>query len=64
MVSTPMILPIVQALIPAGFILLILQGLSEIIKRVAFLLGLIPDPTEKVVDPYVEEVRAAQDKPT
>jgi len=50
-----------KALIPAGFLLLILQALSEIIKRIAFLRGLIPDPTEKVVDPYVEEVRALQE---
>jgi TRAP-type mannitol/chloroaromatic compound transport system permease small subunit len=32
------------ALIPAGFSLLALQGVSEIIKRVAFLMGLAPDP--------------------
>jgi len=35
------------ALVPAGFVLLGLQGLSELIKRVAFLKGLIDDPTEK-----------------
>jgi TRAP-type mannitol/chloroaromatic compound transport system permease small subunit len=34
----------VKLLIPVGFFLLVLQGLSEIIKRVAFLLGLIPEP--------------------
>ncbi|MBI4195666.1 MAG: TRAP transporter small permease subunit [Betaproteobacteria bacterium] len=33
--------------IPAGFALLVLQGLSEIIKRVAFLRGIIPDPAGK-----------------
>jgi len=32
---------------PIGFLLLTLQGVSEIVKRVAFLSGLIPDPTEK-----------------
>lgn len=37
----------VWALIPAGFGLLILQALAEIIKRVAFLQGLIPNPAEK-----------------
>jgi len=37
----------VKILIPIGFILLILQGVSELIKRVAFLKGLIPDPAEK-----------------
>jgi TRAP-type mannitol/chloroaromatic compound transport system permease small subunit len=51
----------VKLLIPVGFLLLVLQGLSEIIKRIAFLRGLIPDPAEKVRDPYVEE--AAQMKP-
>jgi TRAP-type mannitol/chloroaromatic compound transport system permease small subunit len=34
----------VWALIPAGFILLTLQGVSELIKRVAFLRGEGPDP--------------------
>src|SRR6266576_3371353 len=34
-------------LVPAGFFLLSLQGISELIKRVAFLKGLIPDPLEK-----------------
>lgn len=33
----------VWALIPAGFVLLGLQGLSELVKRVAILLGHIPD---------------------
>jgi TRAP-type mannitol/chloroaromatic compound transport system permease small subunit len=37
----------VRALVPAGFFLLALQGVSELIKRVAFLQGLIPDPSEK-----------------
>ena len=31
-------------LIPVGFFLLFLQGISEIIKRVAVMRGLIPDP--------------------
>jgi TRAP-type mannitol/chloroaromatic compound transport system permease small subunit len=35
------------ALVPAGFALLGLQGVSELIKRLAFLQGLIDDPTEK-----------------
>ena len=34
----------VRLLIPVAFSLLVLQGLSEIIKRVAFLKGLIPNP--------------------
>lgn len=36
----------VRLIIPIAFVLLILQGLSEITKRVAFLRGLIPDPVE------------------
>ena len=35
----------VYALIPAGFALLGLQGVSELIKRIAFLAGAAPDPT-------------------
>lgn len=34
----------VKLLIPVGFFLLALQGASELIKRVAFLMGLIPEP--------------------
>jgi TRAP-type mannitol/chloroaromatic compound transport system permease small subunit len=45
-----------KLLIPAGFFLLTLQGLSEILKRIAFLLGRIPDPLEKHKDPYAEEM--------
>lgn len=33
------------ALVPAGFFLLALQGVSELIKRLAFLTGSGPDPT-------------------
>jgi TRAP-type mannitol/chloroaromatic compound transport system permease small subunit len=33
-----------KLLIPVGFFLLFLQGISEIIKRVAVMRGLIPDP--------------------
>ncbi len=40
---------------PVGFALLLLQGLSELIKRIAFLQGLIPDPTVKVVAKTAEE---------
>jgi TRAP-type mannitol/chloroaromatic compound transport system permease small subunit len=45
----------VFALVPLGFALLGLQGLSELIKRVAFLQGLIDDPTRKQVDKTPEE---------
>ena len=36
-----------RLMVPIGFLLLVLQGLSELIKRIAFLRGLIPDPTQK-----------------
>lgn len=45
----------VRALVPIGFSLLILQGVSELIKRVAFLKGLIPDPNAKPNAPSAEE---------
>jgi TRAP-type mannitol/chloroaromatic compound transport system permease small subunit len=37
----------VKLMIPVGFFLLALQGVSEIIKRTAFLMNLIPDPTPR-----------------
>ena len=37
----------VFALLPLGLLLLGVQGVSELIKRVAFLQGLIPDPSKK-----------------
>jgi TRAP-type mannitol/chloroaromatic compound transport system permease small subunit len=36
-----------RLIVPVGFLLLSLQGVSELIKRIAFLRGLIPDPLEK-----------------
>ena len=45
----------VKLLIPVGFLLLALQGVSEIIKRAGFLMGRIPDPLEKHVDPIAEK---------
>ncbi|WP_374242523.1 TRAP transporter small permease subunit [Zoogloea sp.] len=45
----------VRALVPAGFFLLILQGISELIKRFAFLKGLIADPNAKDEGPSAEE---------
>jgi TRAP-type mannitol/chloroaromatic compound transport system permease small subunit len=44
-----------RLMIPVGFFLLVLQGFSELIKRIAFLLGRIPDPTEKDEGPTLEE---------
>lgn len=45
----------VKMLLPIGFALLTLQGFSELIKRLAFLMGLTPDPTEKHEFPTAEE---------
>ena len=45
----------VYAMIPLGFGLLLLQGWSELIKRIAFLQGLIEDPTVKKVEKTAEE---------
>lgn len=42
-------------LIPIGFLLLVLQGISELIKRFAFLQGLIPDPTSRKQAKTAEE---------
>ena len=44
-----------KILVPIGFTLLTAQGISELIKRLAFLKGLIPDPTEKHAFPTAEE---------
>jgi TRAP-type mannitol/chloroaromatic compound transport system permease small subunit len=43
-----------RMLVPLGFFLLSIQGLSELIKRIAFLKGLIPDPVEKHRDPELD----------
>ena len=45
----------VYLMIPAGFTLLLLQGWSELIKRLAFLQGLIEDPTAKKAEKSAEE---------
>ena len=45
----------VYATLPAGLFLLGIQGVSELIKRVAFLRGLIPDPTKKHQTQSAEE---------
>jgi len=44
-----------RLLVPIGFLLLAVQGISELIKRIAFLMGLIPDPGEKHVVKTAEE---------
>ncbi len=45
----------VRLLVPIGFFLLVLQGISELIKRIGFLRGKCPDPTEKPHKPTPEE---------
>ena len=50
----------VYILIPLGFSLLMLQGLSELIKRIAFLQGLVPDPTVKTQGRTAEEELAEE----
>ncbi len=45
----------VKALMPLGFVLLMAQGCSELIKRVAFQMGLTSDPGEKKQDKSAEE---------
>ena len=49
----------VKAVLPVGFALLALQGISELIKRIAFLAGLIDDPNAKDKGPTAEEELAA-----
>jgi TRAP-type mannitol/chloroaromatic compound transport system permease small subunit len=58
----------VFAMVPIGFSLLTLQAISELIKRFAFLMGLIDDPTQKKQAKTAEEelaeailARAAQE---
>lgn len=50
----------VYLMMPVGFSLLALQGVSELIKRVAFLRGLIEDPTAKKVEKTPEEELAEE----
>jgi len=44
-----------RLLVPIGFFLLVIQGVSELIKRIAFLKGLIPDPAQKQHEKTAEE---------
>ena len=52
----------VRLLVPAGFVLLIVQAISEMIKRFAYLKDLIPDPSEKQQRMTPEEELAAEIK--
>jgi len=50
-----------RLLVPAGFFLLTLQGVSELIKRVATQMGLIPDTVEKHEDPALEQLHVDEE---
>lgn len=52
----------VRVMMPIGFALLILQAISELIKRVAFLTGNGPNPLQKEKGPSAEEELAAEIK--
>jgi TRAP-type mannitol/chloroaromatic compound transport system permease small subunit len=45
-----------RLLVPVGFFLLTLQGMSELIKRIAILRGVIPDTIEKHESPVAEQL--------
>jgi TRAP-type mannitol/chloroaromatic compound transport system permease small subunit len=47
-------------MLPLGFGLLLLQGVSELIKRIAYLMGLIEDPTLKMAGKTAEEELAEE----
>jgi TRAP-type mannitol/chloroaromatic compound transport system permease small subunit len=49
-----------KALVPIGFVLLGLQGLSELVKRIAFLRGVGPDPADKPAEKSPEELLAEE----
>jgi len=49
-----------RLMIPVGFALLIIQAVSELIKRIAFLRGLIRDPLEKRHERSAEEELAEE----
>lgn len=51
-----------RLMVPVGFALLTLQGCSELIKRIAFLRGLIANPLEKERVPSPEEELVAEVK--
>ncbi len=52
----------VFALVPIGFFLLGLQGVSELIKRIGFLRGACPDPARARETPSAEEALAGNIK--
>jgi TRAP-type mannitol/chloroaromatic compound transport system permease small subunit len=50
-----------RLLVPLGFFLLSLQGLSELIKRIAYLRELIPDPGDKQPHPVLRNRPAGEE---
>ena len=49
-----------RLMVPVGFALLIMQGVSELIKRIAFLAGRIPNPLDKHGSKSAEEELAEE----
>ena len=54
-----------RLMIPVGFALLIMQGVSELIKRIGFLQGRCPDPSEKpdaksAEEQFIDMIKARQ----
>jgi TRAP-type mannitol/chloroaromatic compound transport system permease small subunit len=49
-----------RLMVPVGFALLIVQAVSELIKRIAFLAGRIPNPLEKLHGKSAEEELAEE----
>lgn len=49
-----------RLLLPVGFFLLVLQGISELIKRIAFLAGAGPDPIKRH-DAHAAELELAEE---
>ena len=49
-----------RLMVPVGFLLLIIQGVSELIKRIAFLAGRIPNPLERHQAKSAEEELAEE----
>jgi len=49
-----------RLMIPVGFALLLMQSVSELIKRIAFLRGRIPDPLEKHAGKSAEQELAEE----
>ncbi|HUJ85641.1 MAG TPA: TRAP transporter small permease subunit [Burkholderiales bacterium] len=50
-----------RLMVPVGFSLLLLQGISELIKRIAYLMGLIPNPLEKHENAALEQLHVDEE---